>query len=417
MCGGEGESGNKRMLDARNRGRNRRWRAVGAPNERGSVLWNVSAQRGFFRPVCINLLLRISSPGAVRSRSAESSFHIVSFPGNWDATNPHANHRENIFTPNVLNLVWFLICILLEQLSMERVREQMKRGQLVERNSDLLKFVVQQPIASLDLGEKEQSSVSRNSVVTPRNLRFRTTFSRESCTEAALEDLCIRLNETYSTVQKACPIDLHVDCSERELNGRVTLEDLNDALEKNGGAVGARDCVLEISQIRVCSSVLAAKGLSKMELEIDEDLPQIVMNTHSRVDESEQGFSSPVARNVTSSSIMKEPQSVLGKGDPGKENWDPNVEWSDKKSGSPLPEWFSRKPLQDITDVLAAEQGKEQQPQPKKKLKRKVSSSVTSLFPTLSESLTTRKDSSVIQLKCATFAAPKQYSYLGKNFR
>ncbi|XP_024380881.1 uncharacterized protein [Physcomitrium patens] len=300
---------------------------------------------------------------------------------------------------------------------MERVREQMKRGQLVERNSDLLKFVVQQPIASLDLGEKEQSSVSRNSVVTPRNLRFRTTFSRESCTEAALEDLCIRLNETYSTVQKACPIDLHVDCSERELNGRVTLEDLNDALEKNGGAVGARDCVLEISQIRVCSSVLAAKGLSKMELEIDEDLPQIVMNTHSRVDESEQGFSSPVARNVTSSSIMKEPQSVLGKGDPGKENWDPNVEWSDKKSGSPLPEWFSRKPLQDITDVLAAEQGKEQQPQPKKKLKRKVSSSVTSLFPTLSESLTTRKDSSVIQLKCATFAAPKQYSYLGKNFR
>lgn len=351
------------------------------------------------------------------SRSAESSFHIVSFPGNWDATNPHANHRENIFTPNVLNLVWFLICILLEQLSMERVREQMKRGQLVERNSDLLKFVVQQPIASLDLGEKEQSSVSRNSVVTPRNLRFRTTFSRESCTEAALEDLCIRLNETYSTVQKACPIDLHVDCSERELNGRVTLEDLNDALEKNGGAVGARDCVLEISQIRVCSSVLAAKGLSKMELEIDEDLPQIVMNTHSRVDESEQGFSSPVARNVTSSSIMKEPQSVLGKGDPGKENWDPNVEWSDKKSGSPLPEWFSRKPLQDITDVLAAEQGKEQQPQPKKKLKRKVSSSVTSLFPTLSESLTTRKDSSVIQLKCATFAAPKQYSYLGKNFR
>ena len=62
-------------------------------------------------------------------------------------------------------------------------------------------------------------------------------------------------------------------------------------------------------------------------------------------------------------------------------------------------------------------QGEDQQPQPKKKLKKKAGAVAAPSFPSLSQVPIRRKDSTITQPKCSSFATPKQFSNLGKNFR
>jgi hypothetical protein len=61
-------------------------------------------------------------------------------------------------------------------------------------------------------------------------------------------------------------------------------------------------------------------------------------------------------------------------------------------------------------------QGEDQQPQPKK-LKKKAGAAAAPSFPSLSETPTRRKGSTIAQPKCPSFATPKKFSNLGKNFR
>ncbi|XP_024387935.1 uncharacterized protein [Physcomitrium patens] len=292
----------------------------------------------------------------------------------------------------------------------------MRRGNLIERNRDHREFGMQQPIASLETGILEQSPVSRNFGMTTRKLRFTSSFSRGSPAEVTVEGICSRVYGDHSTLQRALSEDLKLVLSERESNRRAPLRNSNGMQESIANMAGARDYVLRTLQSSLYSTLPAKEG-PKVTLEIYEDPPEGVVSAHSLMNESELDFSSPVLRKIAPGVDMKEPCEGLGKDDRGKENRDPNGNWDGRKSSSPLPEWYTRKPLQDITNVLAAVQGDEQHPKLKEKVKKKAISAVAPSFSTLAEPPTKRKDSLITQSKCSTFATPKQFSNLGKNFR
>ncbi|KAG0629887.1 hypothetical protein M758_1G137200 [Ceratodon purpureus] len=244
----------------------------------------------------------------------------------------------------------------------------MKRAQIVERNRGHWDFEVEHPIAPPEL---EQGPMPRNFGVTTRRLRFTRSLSR----------------------------------NDREC--------INDTHEDSGAVVGTSERVLRSSQTRVSTSVISAREGSKSSLEIFNDhISEIVVNAGSQVDESGQDCLSPELPKATLGIDSGKAQQGIGEDDRGKENVDP---LGGTSSGSPLPEWFTRRPLQDITNVLGL--GEDQQPQPKKKLKKKAGTAAVPSFPSISETPTRRKDSTVIQPKCYSFATPKQYSNLGKNFR
>lgn len=252
----------------------------------------------------------------------------------------------------------------------------MKRGQVAERNLGHWGFEVQHPIAPPELGLVEQSSTPRNFGVTTRRLRFTRSSSRNDreCTNASHED--------------------------------------------SGAPVVTSDRVLRSSQARISSSVSSAKEGSESSLEIYKDhISEIVATSRSGVDESGQHRVTPELRIETSPTDTEMSHRVLREDDRGKENVDPLGDCGGTSSGSPLPEWFPRNPLQDITNVLAAELGEDQQPQPKKKLKKKVGAAVAPSFPSLSETPARRKDPTITQPECPSFATSKQFSNLGKNFR
>lgn len=246
----------------------------------------------------------------------------------------------------------------------------MKRAQIVERNRGHWGFEVQHPIAPPEL---EQSSMPRNFGVTTRRLRFTRSSTKND---------------------RECANDLHED---------------------SGAVAGTSDRALRSSQARVSSSVgPSTREGPKPSLEIYQDhISEIVVSAGSGMDEFGKNSLSPELQKVTSGSGAENPQQGLGEEDRGKENVDP---LGGKSSGSPLPEWFPRGPLQDITNVLAAVLGEDQQPQPKK-LKKKLGAAAAPSFPSISETTTQRKDSTIAQPKCPSFATPKKFSNLGKNFR
>jgi hypothetical protein len=281
----------------------------------------------------------------------------------------------------------------------------MKRSQVVGRNRVHRGFESQQPVAP---HEPEQILMPINFGVTTRKLRFTRTSSRDNLD---LEGKASPVHEPYSTLQRAQSGELALD---QEFNRKASwkdvgkLENSHDSHQSTRSAVGASDRVLRSSQARVSSED------PKWEIYRDRS-PDIVASTLSSVDESCQDCSSPVLLISTNS---KEPQQCLVKDDRGKENQDPHGQVDGTSWRSPLPEWYSRKPLQDITNALATGLGDEQQAQPKKKLKKKkVGSVVAPSFPTLAETQTRRKDSNITQPKRSTIATPKQFSNLGKNFR
>lgn len=276
----------------------------------------------------------------------------------------------------------------------------MKRSQVAERSREKES---QQPVAPL---ESDQIPMLNSSGLITRKLRFTRTSSRDN---SDLEGRVSPVLESYSTLQRAQSGELTL---ERQSNRRSPSKDFG-MLENSQGAhqsirsvVGASDRVLRSSQVRVSSE--------DPKLKIYRDRSPGIDAKISSVDESGQDFSSPVLRKPTNS---KSSQLRLGKDNRGKENRDPSGEVDSTSRRSPLPEWYTRKPLQDITNALALGLGDEQQPQPKKKLKKKVGSVVAPSFPTLAETQTRRKDSTISQAKCSSIATPKQFSNLGKNFR
>lgn len=190
----------------------------------------------------------------------------------------------------------------------------MKRGQVAERNLGHWGFEVQHPIAPPELGLVEQSSTPRNFGVTTRRLRFTRSSSR----------------------------------NDREC--------INASHEDSGAPVVTSDRVLRSSQARISSSVSSAKEGSESSLEIYKDhISEIVATSRSGVDESGQHRVTPELRIETSPTDTEKSHRVLREDDRGKENVDPLGDCGGTPSGSPLPEWFPRNPLQDITNVLAAE--------------------------------------------------------------
>ena len=181
----------------------------------------------------------------------------------------------------------------------------MKRAQIVERNRGHWDFEVEHPIAPPEL---EQGPMPRNFGVTTRRLRFTRSLSRN-------DGECI-----------------------------------NDTHEDSGAVVGTSERVLRSSQTRVSTSVISAREGSKSSLEIFNDhISEIVVNAGSQVDESGQDCLSPELPKATSGIDSGKAQQGIGEDDRGKENVDP---LGGTSSGSPLPEWFTRRPLQDITNVL-----------------------------------------------------------------
>ena len=188
----------------------------------------------------------------------------------------------------------------------------MKRGQVVEPNRGHWDFEVQHPIAPPGLGTVEQSAMPRSFGGTTRRLRFTRSSTRND---------------------RECSNDLH---------------------QNSASAVGTSDRVLRSSQARVSSSVSSTKEASKSSLEIYKDhTSEIVASSENGVDESGLDCLSPELRKVTSTTVTENPVEGLGKDDRGKENVDPLGDRSGTSSGSPLPDWYPRRPLQDITNVLA----------------------------------------------------------------
>lgn len=223
----------------------------------------------------------------------------------------------------------------------------MKRSQLAERNRPHRGFESQHPVAPLEPGSLEQNAMPVNFGVTTRKLRFTRASSRDNSAENDLEGKICPVREPYSTLQRARPGELPL---EREFNRRVSSEEFetsHGSHQSIRSVVSASDRVLRNSQARVSSST---NEDPKLEIYRDRS-PGIVASALSSVDED---FSSPVLRKSTSSSKANESQQGLGKDDRGKENQDPHGELDGTSRRSPLPEWYMRKPLQDITNVLAA---------------------------------------------------------------
>jgi len=78
-------------------------------------------------------------------------------------------------------------------------------------------------------------------------------------------------------------------------------------------------------------------------------------STQSVVDEPSQVFTSASSHEPVSGAVTDKPQQDHGEDDCDKENLDPLGDWTILPHRSPLPEWFPRIPLQDITNVLACD--------------------------------------------------------------
>lgn len=269
----------------------------------------------------------------------------------------------------------------------------MKRSQVEEDNCGHWEFEDQYP----ESGTLEQSSMPRSLGTTiTRRLRFLRTSSRDFTAGMTLVGMASRVDETCSTLQRA-----------RTDAPAALMATDNRIMSSTAAGTNGKP-----SESHTSAGIVIGTTENPM-IDILED--QDLGCTQSLVDESILSVTSNSLQELVSSADTDEPQRSNGENDHDKENLDPLGDTGILPRRSPLPEWFPRKPLQDITNVLASDLDDEQ-PQPKKKRNKKMRSA---LVPTLLSLRNTPVQSAPTctlakPISCAT---PKQAYNLRKNFR
>ncbi|XP_024381581.1 uncharacterized protein [Physcomitrium patens] len=283
----------------------------------------------------------------------------------------------------------------------------MKRSQLEEENCGHWEYDVPCDVASSDgVGTVDPDLVATNFGMTMRRLRFTRALTREySGKSLSLEELSSRVRENHSTSQRVM----------------MAL----DAVGPTEGVVVRRLPVLHFGSSMVsderdgCETIITPGVLDATEYPMLEvcgrNSAGTVPISHGLEEERNRDVSSDATRPVGSNAEVDVANERHDQDELGKENCDPLGQWNILESRSPLPAWFPRRPLQDITNVLASELDNEL-PQPKKKRNKKITSGVPPQLELRCE-IPAKNAMSLWQPKALSCVASKKCSNLRKNFR
>lgn len=223
----------------------------------------------------------------------------------------------------------------------------MKRSQLEEENCGHWEYDVPCDVASSDgVGTVDPDLVATNFGMTMRRLRFTRALTREySGKSLSLEELSSRVRENHSTSQRVM----------------MAL----DAVGPTEGVVVRRLPVLHFGSSMVsderdgCETIITPGVLDATEYPMLEvcgrNSAGTVPISHGLEEERNRDVSSDATRPVGSNAEVDVANERHDQDELGKENCDPLGQWNILESRSPLPAWFPRRPLQDITNVLASE--------------------------------------------------------------
>lgn len=209
----------------------------------------------------------------------------------------------------------------------------MKRSQVDEENCGHWEFEVQHPgdMAS------DRSPTPRNFGMTTRRLRFLRS-SRDLTSGMTLVEAASAVDETTSPVQRArTDFSSALATIEQGVNRRTSVgadEKLSGSLDRDGGVMSADHGVLETTEI-------------SMVVVHEDEVP----GSSQRVADELRQEIDPSPQEGTPSTGAGKPLRDHGDDDRGKENRDP-LHRPIAVHRSPLPEWFPRRPLQDITNIL-----------------------------------------------------------------
>lgn len=225
----------------------------------------------------------------------------------------------------------------------------MKRSQVEEENCGHWEFEVLHSTAPSEGGTLQPSSMLRNSGTTPtRRLRFRAS-GRDLTAGMTLVRMTGRADETHNVLPQRAGTDVPaLVTTEQEYTRRVSLTEVGtsekpiESCENNGSVMGDGYDVLDTTEDPM--------------FDVHEGpVPETEASTRSVVDEIRQAITPDSLLELVSGAVTDEPLQDYGEDDRDKENRDPLGHWAVLPHRSPLPEWFPRKPLQDITNVLACD--------------------------------------------------------------